>query len=120
MKKVLIVEDDEFLQGLEAKKLKTSGFEVISAQTGEDALNKILEPDLSIILLDLMLPNISGFDILKKIKETEKTKNIPVIIFSNMSEEETINKAKQMGASKFMVKSSFSLSELVDEINKLI
>jgi len=120
MKKVLIIEDDEFMEGLEARKMIADGFDVISAQTGEDAIKKIMEPDLSLILLDLELPNYNGFDILKKIKETEKTNKIPVIIFSNMGTEENRNKAKEMGASKFFVKSSLSLTELIGEINSLI
>lgn len=119
MKKVLIIEDDDFLQGLEATKIKNSGFEVISAQTGEDAMKKILEPNINIILLDLLLPNFSGFEILKKIKSTDTTKNIPVIVFSNMSEAEDVKKATQLGANKFMIKSNFSLDELLKEINKL-
>lgn len=120
MTKVLIIEDDEFLQGLEAKKMINSGFEVISAQTGDDAIDKIKEPGISIILLDLVLPNFNGFEILQKIKEGDKTKDIPVIVFSNMASEENAKKAIKMGASKFMIKSNFSLSELMDEINKLI
>lgn len=120
MKRVLIVEDDEFLQGLEATKIKNSGYEVLSAQTGEDAMKKIMEPNIDIILLDLLLPNFDGFEILKKIKETESTKSIPVIIFSNLSETKDVEKAISLGATKFMVKSNFSLEELVDHINKLV
>lgn len=120
MKRVLIVEDDEFLQGLEATKIKNSGYEVLSAQTGEDAMKKIMEPNIDIILLDLLLPNFDGFEILKKIKETESTKNIPVIIFSNLSETKDVEKAISLGATKFMVKSNFSLEELIDHINSLV
>ena len=120
MKKVLIIEDDDFLVGLEAAKIKSSGFEVVSAQTGEDALKKINEPKLDVILLDLLLPNFDGFEILKKIKENEKTKDIPVIIFSNLSENKDIEKAISLGATKFMVKSNFSLEELIEQVKKLI
>lgn len=120
MKRVLIIEDDDFLQGLEAKKILNSGYDVLSAQTGEDALKKIMEPNVDVILLDLLLPNFDGFEILKKIKENDKTKDIPVIIFSNLSENKDIEKAISLGATKFMVKSNFSLEELIEQIKKLI
>ncbi len=120
MKKVLIVEDDTFLQGLEASKLTKDGFEVITASTGEEAMKKINEPNINVILLDLILPNYDGFEILKKIKETEKIKNIPVIVFSNLSEEKDVKKSKELGAADFMVKSNFTLDELIKKINSLI
>lgn len=120
MKKILIVEDDSFLQGLEATKMIKSGYDVISAQTGEEAMEKIMEPGIDIILLDLLLPNFDGFEILKKIKTTESTKNIPVIIFSNLSETKDIEKAISLGATKFMVKSNFSLEELIEQVKKLV
>lgn len=120
MHKILIIEDDTFLQDLEANKLKKENFEVVTASTGDEALEKINEPGLSLILLDLILPGVLGLDVLKKIKENEKTKDIPVIIFSNLSEEKDIQKAKELGAVDFMIKSNFSLSELSDHINKLL
>lgn len=120
MKKVLLIEDDEFIEGLEARKMIASGFEVISAQSGEEAIKKIQEPGIDLILLDLELPNYSGFDILKEIKKSEKTNKIPVIIFSNIATDENRKKAKEMGATEFLVKSSLSLTELIEEINKLI
>lgn len=120
MKKVLIIEDDNFLQNLEAEKIKKQNYEVIVAQTGEEGMVKILEPGISIILLDLLLPNFDGFEILKKIRETEATKNIPVIIFSNLSETKDIEKATSLGATAVMVKSNFSLEELVESINKIL
>jgi len=119
MKKVLIIEDDSFLLDLEASKIKKNNYDVISAQSGEDGMKKILEPEISIILLDLLLPNFDGFEILKTIRATEATKNIPVIVFSNCAEQKDVEKAMKLGANKFMVKSNFSLEELIDEIGKL-
>ncbi len=120
MKKILIIEDDDFLLGLESKKINSSGYEVIFAQTGEDAMNKILEKDISIILLDLLLPNYDGFEILKKIRETEATKSIPVIIFSNLAEVKDRDKALALGATEVLIKSNFSLEEVIEHINKLV
>ena len=120
MRKILIIEDDVFLQDLEANKLKKDGFEVITASNGEEALEKIKEPNIKIILLDLILPGIDGLEVLKKIKQNENTKNTPVIVFSNLSEEKDIQKAKEIGAKDFMVKSNFSLNELAEHINKIL
>lgn len=118
MRKVLIIEDDNFLQGLEGSKLKTEGYQVIVASTGEEAMAKIHEEGIDLILLDLILPNFDGFEILKKIKEDDKLKDIPVIVFSNLSEDKDIDKARNMGVSDFMVKSNFTLDELVDHVNR--
>lgn len=120
MKKVLIVEDDSFLQGLEASKLEKSGFAIITASSGEEAMQKINEPNIDIILLDLILPNFDGFEILKKIRETENLKNTPVIVFSNLSDEESLKKSTDLGATDFMVKSNFTLDELIKKINSLL
>jgi len=118
MKKVLIIEDDSFLQGLEAGKLKKEGYEVITASSGTEAMKKINEPGIDIILLDLILPDIDGFEILQKIKVTETLKNVPVIVFSNLSEEKDIKRSKELGATDFMVKSNFTLEELIEHVNK--
>ena len=117
MKKVLIVEDDSFLQGLEASKLEKEGYKVITASTGEEAMKKLNEPGIDVILLDLILPNFDGFEVLKKARTMETLKNIPVIVFSNLSEEKAIEKSKELGATDFMVKSNFTLDELVKRIN---
>ena len=120
MSKILIIEDDAFLQGLEVSKLKKENYEIITASSGEEAMKKILEPGIALILLDLVLPNFDGFEILKTIKETEATKNIPVIVFSNLSEEADVKKAEALGATEYMVKSNFTLDELVEKVKSII
>lgn len=119
-KKILIVEDDSFLQGLASSKLEKEGFTVFGAGNSDEAA-KILDsetPDL--ILLDLVLPGTDGFGILKKIREGIKTKDTPVIVFSNLSDDEDIKKAKDSGATDYMVKSNFTLDELSDRIKELL
>ncbi len=120
MKKILIIEDDNFLQGLEAGKLKKSGYDVTTAKDGEEGMQKIYEPSIDLILLDIILPKFDGFEILKKVKETETLRKIPVIVFSNLSEEKDIKKAKELGAVDFMVKSNFTLDELVAHIEEIL
>ena len=120
MKKILIIEDDSFLQGLEADKLEKTGYTIITASTGEEAMKKIEDPEINLILLDLILPNYDGLEILKKIRENKQSKNTPVIVFSNLSEEKDQKKAKGLGANDFMVKSNFTLDELIEHINTVL
>ena len=85
-KKILIIEDDSFLQGLASRKLQSQGYEISIAKDAEEGL-KVLEgnvPDM--ILLDLLLPNVDGFEFLEKIRANDTWKDIPVIVFSNLSE----------------------------------
>ena len=120
MRKVLIVEDDGFLQSIEVVKLEKEGYKVITASTGEEAMKKINEPDINVILLDLILPNFDGFEILKKIRSMEGLKKVPVIVFSNLSEEKDVKKSKELGANDFMVKSNFTLDELIKRIYSIL
>ena len=121
MKKILIVEDDTFLQGLAASKLGKSGFEVIVASTGEQASTMIdKSPDLDCVLLDILLPGQDGYTVLKKIRENMKIGKIPVIVFSNLAEEKDIKRAKKLGATDFMIKSNFTLDELVEKVTFLL
>ncbi len=120
-KKVLIIEDDDFLQGLEAKKLTKEGYEVLVASNGGDAFKQIDEHrDINIILLDLLLPEVDGFTILAKIREENKIPNVPIIVFSNLAEDKDIARANKLGVNDFMVKSNFTLDELVAKLKSLI
>lgn len=120
-KTILIIEDDNFLQGLEAKKLKNEGYEILVAANADEAF-KIIDKKtpIDLVLLDLLLPEVDGFTILGKIRENETIKDIPVVVFSNLSEEKDIEHAKKLGISEFMVKSNFTLDELVDKVRSLI
>ena len=120
-KNILIIEDDNFLQGLEAKKLKKEGYEVFAASNSDEAfevINKNVQLDL--ILLDILLPGMDGFGILERVRKNETIKNIPVIVFSNLSEEKDIKHAKELGVNDFMVKSNFTLDELAEKVKELI
>ena len=120
-KKILIVEDDSFLQGLASTKLEKEGFAVSAVGNGEDAI-KILGTDtFDLVLLDIILPGgVDGLGILKNIRETPKTAKLPVIIFSNMSDEKNVKGAQALGATDFMIKSNFTLDELSDRIKELL
>lgn len=120
MSKILIIEDDPFLQGLEASKLTKDGYDILVASSGDEAMTKINEPGINLILLDLVLPNFDGFQILEKIRSTDAIKTLPVIVFSNLSETKDTKKAQELGATDFMVKSNFTLDELVDRIKMIL
>jgi DNA-binding response OmpR family regulator len=121
MKKILIIEDDTFLQGLEAGKLTKSGFEVKTATTADAGLKILDEETMDFLLLDLMLPgDKDGFAVLEEVRSKKDYKKTPIIIFSNLGEEAEIKKAKDLGANDFMIKSNFTLEELVEKINELL
>ena len=120
-KTIFIIEDDIFLQGLEATKLKKEGFDVQTAANNKEVIS-IIEKKIKIdlILLDLMLPEVDGFEILKMIRKELPLLNTPVIVFSNLSEEKDIEKAKSMGIKDFMIKSNFNLDELTKKVRETL
>lgn len=119
-KKILIVEDDSFLQGLTASKLAKDGYAIVTASNGEDAVKMADAEKPDFILLDLVLPAMDGFEVLSKIRKNEALKKTPVIIFSNLAEEKDMQKAKELGANEYMVKSNFTLDELAAKIKAMI
>jgi len=120
-KTILIIEDDDFLSGLEATKLKKRGYEVLTAASGADALKLIdSKVKIDLILLDLLLPDIDGFMVLEKIRDNRALRPIPTIVFSNLSEEKDIEHVKKLGISNFMIKSNFTLDELVERVKELV
>ncbi len=120
-KKILIIEDDEFLRSLTAKRLEKENYAVEAAVDGETGVAAVegSEPP-SLILLDLLLPGLDGFEVLKRIRANEKTKAVPVIIFSNLGQKEDIEKAKALGANDFLIKANFTLDDVVTKIHSLL
>ena len=113
MRKVLVVEDDKFLRKIIKKKLTTEGYEVIEAVDGEEGIRMAKGKKPDIILLDLVLPEMTGFEVLTKLKEKAPVSEIPVIILSNLSGTEEIRKGIKMGASDYLVKAHFNPSEII-------
>lgn len=120
MKKVLVVEDDTFLLKAYKAKLTKAGFELQVATNGEEALNvlKTFLPD--VILLDLVMPKLDGFETLERIKKDEKLKSIPVIVASNLGQKEDIDRGMKLGANDYIVKSNVELDELIKKIVHLV
>lgn len=119
-KKVMWVEDDQFLSDLISRKLSHQNCRLMYARTGEDAL-KMLETEVpDVIILDLLLPGISGFDVLEKVKSEDRTKQVPVIILSNFSQNNEVDRATKLGAAKFLIKASIVLDDLVHELQGVL
>lgn len=118
--KILLVEDDGFLREIIFKRLVNEGFDVVEAEDGEKALIEVNRGDFDVVLLDIILPNINGFEVLEKIKsnENEKIKNLPVIMLSNLGQETDIEKAMSMGASNYLVKAHFTTDEIIGKIKQ--
>lgn len=120
MKKIFIVEDEMSLREILTMRLKEAGFEIEVAIDGAEALEKLktIKPD--VILLDIILPKIDGFTVLGKIKEDLTTKDIPVIVLSNLGQDADIKRALDLGAVDYFIKAQHSLLEIVDLVKTFI
>jgi CheY-like chemotaxis protein len=121
-KKILIVEDDSFVMDIYQTKLAQSGFDVMLAVNGLEAIKKIeKEGDLpDLILLDIIMPYMDGLEVLKKLKENERCKNVPVILLTNLSQKEEIEEGLKLGASDYLIKSHFTPSEVLEKVNNYL
>ena len=114
---ILIIEDDEFFRELVRKKLLSGGFTVFEAIDGEKGIEQVKSKKPDLFLLDLLLPKVDGFEVLLKIKSEPETSSIPVIILSNLWQQEDIEKGLKLGANDFLVKSQFDIDQIVEKIN---
>lgn len=119
-KKILIVEDDKFLRDVIAKKLVKEGYIIIEAMNGEEGLLKIKEDKPDLILLDLILPGMDGFEFLELIKKNQESSQIPVVILSNLGQRDEIKRGFELGAIDYLVKAHFPPSEIVKKVNDVL
>ncbi|MBN2322043.1 MAG: response regulator [Acidobacteria bacterium] len=110
--RALLIEDDRFLRKACEVGLKKQGFVVLTAEDGESGIQQAMDGSPDIILLDMLMPGLSGIETLKVLKSEERTRAIPVVILSNSSVEADIQKAMDLGAAGYLVKASLSLQEL--------
>ena len=115
MSKILLVEDDRFLIKAVYTKLTQKGFEVVLANDGDEAISKAKTEKPELILLDMVLPKKSGFEVLRTLKGDPETASIPVFILSNLAQDQDIQEGKALGAEDYIVKSNTSLSEIVEK-----
>ena len=120
--KILLVEDDIFLADIYKKKFEMEGFKINLVENGESALkaaqNKKNRPD--IILLDILLPKLNGFAVLEKLNAEAETKNIPVIILTNLGQKDDVERGMALGAVDYLIKAHFKPSEVVDKVKKYL
>lgn len=114
--KILLAEDDQFLSSLVAQRLSKEGYKVISATDGGGVLKIFEENTPDLVLMDIIMPEMNGMEILKNIKSQDKYKNTIVIIFSNLGQDHEIEEAMKAGADDFLVKVNFTLKEVVEKI----
>ena len=117
---ILLVEDDPVLSKMYGEKFKFEGFNVLSAGNGEDGLKMALGEKVDLILLDLMLPRLSGNELLAKLREDEKGKNITVIALTNLAEQEEKDRAMQLGVKEYLIKAMQTPEEVVNKVKSYL
>jgi len=118
--KILLVEDDQFLSNLLKVRLQRENMEVILARDGEEALKFLADSRPALILLDLILPKKSGFEVLEKIFTDPQLKDMPVIIISNLGQTSDIQRGKELGAVEYFVKAKISIDDLILRIKEFL
>ncbi len=118
--KVLWVEDDTYLSDIISRKLSGEGCKLVHAATGEEALELAAKEIPDIVLLDILLPGLGGFEVLERLKNDPKLKSIPVIMTSNLGQKEDIEKGEKLGAEKFLVKATVTLDEIIAETKEVL
>jgi len=106
--KVLLIEDEKEVAELYRLKLSLDGYEVLTAENGEEGLEKAFSEKPELIFLDIKMPKMDGFEALKKLRSSEKTKNVPILVLSNFDEQDLIEKGMTLGANEYLIKSQFT------------
>lgn len=117
---VLLVEDDTFLSSIYKKKFEMEGYKVTTAENGEVGVDQAQKKKPDIILLDVLLPKMDGFTVLEKLKSDAKTKDIPVIMLTNLGQKDDVEKGLSLGAVDYLIKAHFKPAETVEKIKKAL
>jgi len=124
MENILLIEDDPFLVDIYTTKLKESGFTVDAATDGEQGLRKLSEKNFDLLVLDIVLPQIDGWEILEKIKDLrfniKNLETLKIVVLSNLGQKEEVEKGMEMGATKYLIKAHYTPTEVVEEIKKVL
>jgi CheY-like chemotaxis protein len=119
-KKVLLIEDEQLMIDLLERKLKADGYDVSVAKDGEEGLEKMGEISPDIVLLDIVMPKMGGFEVMEGMAKDEKLKKIPVIVISNSGQPVELDRAKRLGAKDWLIKTEFDPQEVIDKVVKQI
>lgn len=118
--KVLFVEDEEALADIYATKLSMEGFDVLTAKDGVEGVDLALHENPDLILLDIILPNKDGFEVLEDLKKNPNLKTVPILMLSNLGQNYEVKRGMKLGAYKFLTKSDFTPSQVTKEVNSVI
>jgi len=119
-KSILLIEDDPFLIDIYSKKFQKSGFDIKVADSAEKAFSELESKVPDLILLDIVLPHVDGWAILKKIKANKALAQAKVVVFSNLGQKEEVEKGLNLGAVKYLIKAQHTPSEVVKEVSRLL
>lgn len=119
-KTILIIEDDKFLRELIARKLNKESYETSEAIDGEEGIKKIKEEKPSLVLLDLILPGIDGFEVLSRMRDDPTLAQIPVIILSNLGQKEDVERGLKLGAVDYLIKAHFTPGEIIEKVKNVL
>jgi len=117
-KKIIIIEDEQILLNLLKERLTEEGYEVITAIDGQEGLEKIKQKKPDLILLDIVMPKMDGFEVMEALNKDENLAKIPVIIISNSGQPVELDRAKKLGAKDWLIKTEFDAKEVVNKVNK--
>lgn len=118
-KKILMIEDDEFIRELYSRQVKNAGYSVEATASGKEGLELLEKNHYDLLMLDLNIPDVSGFQILEKLQKTPK-ENMLIMILSNVAQDEFVHEGLNLGASAFVIKSTYTPEQVVAEIKSLL
>jgi len=119
-KKILLVEDEELIIDLLTKKLEREGYQVSIAKDGEEGLSMMKDAKPDLILLDIVMPKMGGFEVMEEMQKDEEFKKIPVIVISNSGQPVELDRAKRLGAKDWLIKTEFDPREVINKVIKQI
>jgi DNA-binding response OmpR family regulator len=120
LKSILLVEDDEFIRELYKRQFEKAGFHIDAAMNGADGFALARENVYDLLLLDIMMPDMTGIDLLNKLRQEEKTKSTQVIFLTNLGQEKIMEEGKALGALGYLIKSDFTPDQLIEEVKKIV
>lgn len=119
-KKILLVDDDIYIRDLYAEVLKDENYEVFIAADGEEALNMVAQDIYDLVLLDIMMPKVDGIQVLTKIKQDDRYRNVPVVMLTNFGQEDLVKQAVTMGSSDYLLKYNLTPGEMTAKVKQVL
>ncbi|MFZ2969796.1 MAG: response regulator [Minisyncoccia bacterium] len=118
--KVLIIEDDSYISDMYKIKFESENFETIVAEDGISGIKEIEKQKPDIVLLDIVMPKVDGFSVLKMIKKNEDSKDIPVVLLTNLGQKDNVERGFELGATSYIIKAHFTPSEVVKKVKEIL